>query len=208
MTEPNWIIGNGLLLLVALVIWKDRKFLVTDFVGKMLLVGAGIGLFVAGDNWAVIISALVLYRGSALLMGQSQTGLTPYSSQKQGVVLIALLACSTAFMLADKARYLSLKAHALGPQDRIIQLLANDAADPALKIRIASQWPARTMIATKREVFPLPMAAKTGEELLANIKGITHLVFDHNDKKIKTWPATSQTLAAQQKRLCLMKAAS
>jgi len=185
MTEPNWIIGNGLLLLVALVIWKDRKFLVTDFVGKMLLVGAGIGLFVAGDNWAVIISALVLYRGSALLMGQSQTGLTPYSSQKQGVVLIALLACSTAFMLADKARYLSLKAHALGPQDRIIQLLANDAADPALKIRIASQWPARTMIATKREVFPLPMAAKTGEELLANIKGITHLVFDHNDPKNK-----------------------
>lgn len=185
VAEPNWIIGIGLLLLTALVIWNDRKFLVTDLIGKMLLIGAGIGAFVAGDNWAVIISALVLYRGAALLMGQSEAGLTPYSPRQQGVVLVALLACSTAFMLADKARYLSLKAHALGPQDRIIQMLANDAVDPAIKIRIASQWPARTMIATKREVFPLPTAANTGEELLSNIKGITHLVFDHNDPKNK-----------------------
>lgn len=185
MTEPNWLIGIGLLLLTIFVAWTDRKFLATDLVGKMLAIGAGIGLFVAGDNWAVIVSALVLYRGAALLMGQSEAHATSYTPQRQGVVLVTLLVCSTAFMLADKARYHALAAHALSPQDRIIQLLANEATDPAIKIRIASQWPARTMIATKREVFPLPAAASNGEALLDSIKSITHLVFDHNDPKNK-----------------------
>lgn len=185
LAEPNWIVGIGLLALTALVIWKDRKFLVTDLIGKMLLTGTAIGLLAAGDNWAVVVSALVLYRGAALLMGQPEGVSAPYTPRRQGAVLVTLLVCSTAFMLADKARYQALTAHALGPQDRIIQLLANEASDPAVKIRIASQWPGRTMIATKREVFPLPAAANTGEALLSNIKGITHLVFDHNDPRNK-----------------------
>ncbi|MES1981556.1 MAG: hypothetical protein V4443_03675 [Pseudomonadota bacterium] len=45
-------------------------------------------------------------------------------------------------------------------------------------LRIASQWPGRTMIACRCDTLPLPPAAKDPQTQLAIMRGITHLIFD------------------------------
>jgi len=45
----------------------------------------------------------------------------------------------------------------------------------------ASQWPARSMLACKRDVLPLPSAEQDAQKLLQKINGITHLAFSSID---------------------------
>jgi len=37
------------------------------------------------------------------------------------------------------------------------------------------------MLVVRADVLPLPPAAENGQEQLAMIKGLTHLIFNHND---------------------------
>lgn len=180
VADPNWLIGVLFALLLAVVVWADRRFLLRDFVGMLLLAGLLLGLAAADSAWVMLALVLLLYRGTPLLIALNQKwqgGLL----QQRGLVLAIAFMLATVFMMADKARHQAIALGTVNPQDQLIQFLAQEITDDNKDFKAASQWPGRTMIAVRRAVFPLPRAASDGPTLLEHIKGITHLVFDHND---------------------------
>lgn len=179
-TESSRFVGGGLALLALLVIWADRRFLTADFIGTVLLIGIIIGLAVADMTWAMIVVTLVLYRGTAYLIRRSVRSTVALSASK-GIAFAVGLLVATSFMLTDKTRALAVQNAQLSPTDQVIRLLAEEGADPKKPFRAASQWPGRTMIVCKRDVYPLPPPADDEHQLLEMISGMTHLVFDHLD---------------------------
>ncbi len=203
--EPaGWFGGLIVALLLVIVIIKDREFLFNDFLGSALLFAVIIGLVAATPEWAMVAIALLLYRGMALLVAYNQSFNSRSLLGQRGLVIVVLVVVSSTFMLADKQYRQILQGELLSPTDEIIQLLAVEAADPDVPFQAASQWPARTMLATRRDVFPLPNAAEDSATLLRDIKGITHLIFDHNleanlalSKNISELSGIAETLSLQ-----------
>ena len=179
LTEPSWFIGGLLAALLVITLWVDRRFLSTDPLGLMFLSALAIGLLAADYNWALLAVALLLYRGIPHLIALNQHSEGTGLLRQRGLVIAVVFIATTAFMLTDKTRAQALKEDVLSPQDLLIQQLATEAENPDEEFRAASQWPGRTMLAVRRDVFPLPAAAADGETLLKNITGITHLIFDH-----------------------------
>lgn len=179
--EPaGWFSGIIIALLLFFVIIRDKAFLFKDLMGSILLFSTLIGLVAATPDWAMIAIALLLYRGIDQLVTFNQSFNSNSLMGQRGLVVIVLMIVSTTFMLGDKQYRQILQSELLSPTDDIIQQLAVEASDHDKPFQAASQWPARTMLACRRDVFPLPMAAKDGATLLESIKGITHLTFDHN----------------------------
>lgn len=178
LAEPNWFVGGLLAALLVIVIWVDRRFLSSDPVGLMFLSGLAIGLLAADYNWALLAVALLLYRGIPHLIALNQHSEGKGLLRQRGVVIAVMFITSITFMVTDKTRALALGEETMSPQDQLIRQLADEAANPDQEFRAASQWPGRTMIAVRRDVFPLPAGAVDGQTLLNDIKGITHLIFD------------------------------
>jgi len=203
--EPaGWFGGLIVVLLLLIVIIRDRKFLLGDFMGSMLLFSVIIGLLAASAEWAFIAITLLLFRGLAQLLAYNQSFNSQSLMGQRGMVIVVLMIVSTTFMLADKQYRQILQSELLSPTDDVIQQLAVEAADPDVPFQAASQWPARTMLASRRDVFPLPHAAADGAALLESIKGITHLIFDHNleenralSKNIAELSGVAETLSLQ-----------
>ena len=82
----------------------------------------------------------------------------------------------------------------LEPHDDIIRSLAIETEEIKDDFYTISQWPARTMLALKRPVFPLPPNFDTAEELLKNIGTIDFIVFDPFDPKHKQFRDQVSTL--------------
>lgn len=181
IAEPNWFVGALFAALLLVVIWIDRRFLARDFLGLMLVVGLVAGLGAADSAWVMLALTLLLYRGTAHLIAFNQRRRGQSLLAQRGLVLAVGFVLATVFMLTDKARHQAVALGTLSPQDQLIQFLAQDITDDNKNFRAASQWPGRTMIAVRRDVFPLPHAAADGPTLLGNIQGITHLIFDHMD---------------------------
>lgn len=183
IAAPNWFIGVLFAALLGLVIWIDRRFLTNDFIGLLLLGGLVLGLASADNTWVILALTLVLYRGTPHLITLNQKFSGNGLLQQRGLVLVIGFILATGFMLTDKARHQAIALGALSPQDQLIQFLAQEVPESDKTFKAASQWPGRTMMAVRRDVFPLPQAAPDGPTLLRQIKGITYLVFDHNDIK-------------------------
>lgn len=183
IAEPNWLIGGLFAALLALVAWIDRRFLTSDFLGLLLFAGVVIGLASADSAWVILALVLVLYRGTPHLIALNQKISGNGLLQQRGLVFAVGFILATTFMMTDKARHQAIALGTLNPQDQLIQFLAQEIPESDKTFRAASQWPGRTMIAVRRDVFPLPKAAADGPTLLRQITGITHLVFDHNDIK-------------------------
>lgn len=201
MEEPSWIVGALSAALLLLVLWLERRTLLNDLMGTILLLGLLIGLAAADATWAMLALVLVLYRGVPRLIAANKNSL----AGRYGLVMIVMLVVSMSFMLADKSYARIVKDGELSPEDQLIRLLAMEASDTKQPFRAASQWPARSMIACKRDVLPLPPPAKDGEALLKTIKGITHLTFNPYNpayrelgRNIAQLGAATQTLALQQ----------
>jgi hypothetical protein len=169
------------LLLIAVVI-KQARSLLDDLFGTSLLLALGIGLFVADTSWALLALVVILYCGTPLLIRANLAlGIRAGFFGQRGLVMAVLLVLATVFMQSDKAHGVRLESGLLSPTDELIQQLIPEAADPEKHFLAASQWPARTMLVVRADVLPLPPAAANGIEQLKMIKGITHLIFDHND---------------------------
>jgi hypothetical protein len=99
---------------------------------------------------------------------------------------------STTYMMIDKENYQSMLAGQLEPSDSLIKYFVEDIASlpndgnkqsvPVDKpMRIASQWPARTMLACRCDTLALPPAAKDEQAWFAMLQGLKYLVFDPRD---------------------------
>jgi hypothetical protein len=169
------------LLLIAVLI-KQYRQLLSELFGTTLLLALLLGLLVADRNWALIALAVLLYAGVPLLI-RANLSLRRHAGflGQRGLVLASLLIVTTLFLQADKGHALFNDSGLLSPTDELIQTLIPEAADPNKHFLAASQWPARTMLAVRADVLPLPPAAQDGTQLLASIKGISHVIFNHND---------------------------
>lgn len=203
--RSGWILGAVLAAALIAVIAKDYKLLSQTLIGNMLLAAVVIGVIAAGRNWALIAMALVLYRGFPLLIQMNKKISVSGFIGQRGLVLIGIMVFAVLFMRADKLHAQFIKSEILSPVDELIRTLSREAQNPDNAFIAASQWPARTMLVCRRDVLHLPPPRENGEQFLASIKGVTHIMFDHrspaNDalnKNVSEITGYTQTLAIQQ----------
>ncbi len=170
---PGWFAGALLVLTIAVNL---RRF-GDDLLGSALLAAVIVGAIAADAVWAALALTLLLYYGGARLIALNQKWRGGLLAQR-GLTLLAIMLLSIVFMGANKQQYAFNKAGALSPEDRLIARLAEEARDAERPFHAASQWPARTMLATRRATLPLPPPAQDAEAFLKQIQGITHLIFD------------------------------
>lgn len=193
--EPlEWSSGIAPALIAAAVIFLQRKRLMNDLLLRMLLLGTLLGLVAADYGWALIVLALVLYCGIPLLIAaNNKLGGQGFAGQR-GLVMAAVFIMATLFMIGDRGYRSSIINNTLDPHDDIIRALAIETEEMKEGIFITSQWPARTMLATKRAVFPMPPHYETAEELLQKLGKIDFIVFDPYDPKQKHFRDQISTL--------------
>jgi len=189
MTVMRWVAGIAILLALAVVVLKQQRRLWSDFTGRTLLIGLALGATTSDAAWAMIALSIILYFGFPLLLRPQQSpagGLL----QQRGTTLALIIVLSTLFMQADKAHYEIRQYGILSEQDQLIRTLSEEAESarkaaeesegrtPLTRLRAASQWPGRTMIACKCDTLPLPPAAGDPQAQLTMLRSITHLLFD------------------------------
>lgn len=175
------LIAGALILLSATSAMRRSN---SDLLAKMLLAGIVVGLLSADGGWAELGLVLVLYEGvRALIVLNSRLNTTSLAA-KRGLVAVAVFALSLLFMVGDKERYLLNKDHELQPTDEVIAELAHLSNASNKPILVASQWPGRTMLASRRGALPLPPVRKDDPEaFLRQMRGVTYMAFDQNDNR-------------------------
>jgi hypothetical protein len=187
----HWLCGIGALIILILVIWKQAKNLLTDFLGLALLLALMIGVFIGDNFFALAALATCLYWGIPLLLHRSASAHDGFWKQR-GIVLSLIFLIATTFMVADRTHFEMQQAGNLSPRDSLIKVMAEDSglffsdensqnASEKKTIRIASQWPALTMLACRCDALPLPPNAKNSDALFAMLHGIDYLIFDPHD---------------------------
>lgn len=189
-SNPTYLTIAGLFVLATLivVIAKQFRHLLADFIGRTLLIALALGAFIGDQNWGLLALCTILYFGLPVLLRSKQA--TGFLRQR-GLALLFVFFFSTIFMLADRAHYEARIHGLLSAQDQLIKTFADEAeaartadehntndATTIERIRVASEWPGRTMIACKCDTLPLPPAAKDPETQLRMMHGITHLLLD------------------------------
>ncbi len=207
--EPASItIGLIIITLMACILYRDRQRIATDFLTTLLALGLIIGLVAADGTWALLAYTLLLYRGIPILIELNQKIKSESLIGQRGLVIVITFLLATTFMLVNKAYVHNHTMELYSARDTLINTLcldhSPDADDKETPFVVASQWPAQTMLNCRGVVFPLPKAAADGSTLAKNIKGITHLVFDHNKESNKALAAniaelsgTAQTVVLQ-----------
>lgn len=190
----EWTSGIFPFLIVAAVVFFQRKALMEDLLLRMLLLGALTGLVAADYGWAFVTLALTLYSGIPLLIkANNKLGGQGFAGQR-GLVMAVVFIVATLFMIADRGYRSGVINNTLEPQDDIIRALTVQTEEMKESFYTISQWPARTMLALKRPVFPLPPQYESAEELLKNIGKIDYIVFDPFDPKQKHFRDQVSTL--------------
>jgi hypothetical protein len=184
LNTVRWIVGAFALVILLITVAKQYRELWADFTGRILLLGLILGAFSGDLTWALIALVTILYFGLPLLLrAQAQTASNFFS--QRGIALMILIVLSTLFMHTNKARF---PTPPLSGQDQLIQMVADAAENlrsteensvaPRHQLRVASQWPSRTMIACRCDTLPLPPATSDPQAQLPMMLGITHLLFD------------------------------
>ncbi|MDH3325240.1 MAG: hypothetical protein OEM38_00820 [Gammaproteobacteria bacterium] len=204
--DLRWVPGIIAGLLLALLISLDFKTLSKDLLGQMILISIAIGVFMPDQSWVLICIALLLYRGTHLVVKFNQSRNKTGRVGQRGIVMGATLFLCAFFMLQDKNHALTIKHAILGPEDEMIQSLMVEAEDPLKPFRAASEWPGRTMLATKRDVLPLPPALDDPEKMLEAVRSVTHIIFNPFIEKNKALADSISALGGETETLALYKA--
>lgn len=181
--QINWVPGIIAAFILGVIFVLDKETMGKDFLGSIFMLAILIGVIAADQVWASLVYTFVIYRAVALLNNwNQQRESTSYIGQKGGLIIVAFVT-ATFFMIQAKTHALDIKYERLSQEDELILTLANIARDKDKPFRAASQWPGRTMIATRRDVLPLPPAFSDGDELYEKaISQLTHILFNPYDK--------------------------
>lgn len=173
-------VGLVCMVLLALVFAAHMMRRTSDPFALFLMVGLIIGSFHINAVWLFMAAVALLYLGAPVLIDCNQRfGWSGIVGQR-GVVLLLVFIMATAAMVTDR-NYRSIeKKHLLTETDQLIAQLASEAGNKNMPFLAASQWPARTMLAVKRDVFPLPYGREGDDPqvFLQRIQGVTHFVFN------------------------------
>ncbi len=172
------VIAAGLVLAVFIF---GRHAVLNTLLGRMLGLAIIIGAVAADYGWAFLCMAFVLYLGTPLLIKlNSKMGQHSFLGQR-GLVTIVLFITTTAFMVGDRGYRGSVINATLDPHDEIIKALATETQTFEDEFNTISQWPARTMLALKRPVLPMPPDVESHEKLLEIIGKVAYIIFDPFD---------------------------
>jgi hypothetical protein len=201
----RWVAGIVMLGVLLLIIWRQFGRMWSDMLGRVLLLALTIGLLTGDEAFSVIALTLCLYWGLPMLLPKTVGKQSGFWGQR-GLIFTLTFLLSTTFMIADRARYDAMLSGELSPRDSLIKTLAEEGGlflneetasppsaeqnaqtsqtPPAMKrLRVASQWPALTMLACRCDALPLPPAAKDSMALLAMLKGVDYLIFDPRNRE-------------------------
>jgi hypothetical protein len=187
----RWMTGIAMLFILLLVIWRQAGNLWADLLGRILLGSLVIGILTGDEIFGIIALATGLYWGLPLVL-QKRSGTQGGFWEQRGLAMLLVFVIATIFMNVDKGRYQKVLEGNLAPRDNLIKALveniessSNDErtqkSPPEKPFRIASQWPARTMLACRCDTLPLPPNVKDEQALFTMLKGISYLVFDPRD---------------------------
>lgn len=185
LTTPGATVGDAAYwlgfvagVLTVWVLWVKRAAWLHDTTGLMLALGLLLGLGAADNTWALLALTAVIYYGVPQLIALNSTWGGDGLWGQRGGVLLLVIVVATLFMSQDRQQAAYARAAPLAAQDRLLQALVLEAGDEKQPFRVASQWPARTLLVTRRDALPLPPAAKDSVAQLQMLSGVTHLVFD------------------------------
>jgi len=167
------------LLLVALSFGIRRSS--KDLFSAMLLGGMIIGLFSANEAWAELVLTYILFEGLRALIQLNDRFGGQGLLRRRGLAALLVILLSTGFMLADKHYFLSNRANEMQQVDSVIARLGELTASMDEQTMAATQWPGRTMLATRRGALPLPPVRKDNPDaFLQQMRGVSFLVYDPN----------------------------
>ncbi len=181
----EWTTGLLPALLLVLTLFLARKTIMQDLMSRMLAIALVIGLVAADHGWALIALSIILFMGIPLLIrANNSLGAHSFAGQR-GIVMVVIFLTATLFMLGDRSYRGGVMGGAVSEQDEIIRSLTLETLEIDRSFNTISQWPARTMLALKHPVFPLPPEAESPEELYKMIGKIAFIVFDPLDPENK-----------------------
>jgi len=186
-TADSWGIGLivadlGIAAIVATLFIHRRNL---DSTTLMLVIASLIGLSNADHAWVLIFWATTLYLGMPLLIGLNERiGWRGISGQR-GLVLVCVILVATIAMITAKNSKNIGKLGLKSDTDMVISVLAKEAeSSPIDGFIAASQWPARTLLTTRRDVLPLPPATEDMADFAAKISGVTHIAFNPQQENL------------------------
>jgi len=162
MSQPNLFIGLVPFVLLVIVLLYDWRYLLSNTLGATLLFTAIAGLLIADQAWAMVAISLLLYRGTHYLIKINKAIKVQGFLGQRGLVFIVMLIVANLFMQIDTSYAKQITSNILSPEDELFQTLALETENADKNIRIASQWPARTMIADQHACLTLPTPATNG----------------------------------------------
>lgn len=179
-SPPTWPWGLLLAVIALLLLPGFIKRHKRDLFAKCMILALLLGLFAADQAWAFLAGTFILFAGIPAAIALNQRfGWRGFLGQR-GLVLLLLVFLASTFMINDRHYMEAHRQGVLDDVDRLISILAEDAADPSQPFLAASQWPGRTMLACKRDVLPLPPAGGDAEDLKRSLGQVTHLIFNPN----------------------------
>jgi hypothetical protein len=170
---------SAILLLVAVIVALRRS---RELFPMMLIFGIAFGLVSANQAWSQLALLLILYEGIKALVTVNSRFSTTNITARRGLVALAVFVLSFIFITGDKERFLLKADHRLRPTDEVISELVELTRDAGKPILIASQWPGRTMLATRSGALPLPPAKNDPQAFLKQMHGVTYIAFDYHDR--------------------------
>jgi len=196
--EPGWglglIIADILLITIGMHLYRKADNSLT----LMFMAASIIGALHADHAWTLIAWATTLYLGVPLLIQLNERygwrGLTG----QRGLLLIVVMLIATVSMLNTRAIGSIGKQHLKSDTDIIISILERESADASKPFVAASQWPARSLLACRRDVLPLPPAMDDTAVFRQKIQGVTHFAFN---PQLESLHALSRNAAAMADKL-------
>jgi len=168
------IIADVLLIAIAYHLYRRTN----DTLSLMLAAGSLIGLVHADEIWAMVAFAATIYLAVPLLIQLNQRYGFQGIAGKRGAVLILFVLVATVAMSTDRKYQQINEQHLLSDSDAVISVLAHEAENTKQQFLAASQWPGRTLLATHRDVLPLPPAHGDSAAFHERIGALTHMAFD------------------------------
>ncbi len=181
----QWVAGIVPAALLLAVILYNRRQILEEMMPRMLVLAVVIGAVSADYGWALIALTTILVLGTPLLIKANDAfGAHSFIGQR-GIVMAVVFVTATIFMLGDRSYRGAIISGLVSPEDEIIRALAVHTEEIEESFNTGSQWPARTMLALKRPVFPLPPAVESTEEFQQMIGNIRFILFDPFDPQNK-----------------------
>jgi len=176
--ESGWAVGlivaDFLLLAIGFQLFKRCA----DPLSLLFIVASIIGIFQADHAWALIAWATTLYLGIPLFIQLNERFGWRGLVGQRGILLATIMVLATISMVNTKACGTVAKLHLKNSTDQLIAVLAQEAEDTQADFKAASQWPARTLLACRRDVLPLPPANDDFAMFRKHTSSLTHFMFN------------------------------